>query len=78
MEKIKDIGRYTADKDKIMKLATANFLSDLGSKLEAMNYKFANHTRVFDNEMEYLMFCRQQIKAVVLKSIAFDIEMESM
>lgn len=74
---VTDIGEYTAQKDKVMKAATANFLSDLQGKLEAMNYKFANHTRVFANELEYLMFCRQQIKAVVLKSMAFDIEMEA-
>lgn len=70
-------GQYTAEKDKVMKLATENFLNDLRGKLEAMNYKYCNNTRLFDSEMGYLMFCRQQIRATVLKSLAFDIELEA-
>lgn len=77
MTQIKDLPKYTAEKDKVMKAATANFLNDLKGKLEAMNYKFANNTRIFDSELEYLMFCRQQIRAVVLKQLAFDIEMDT-
>jgi len=77
MSKIKDIGTYTAEKDKVMKSATANFLNDLQGKLEAMNYKFANNTRIFDSELEYLHFCRKQINATTLKMMAFNIEMDS-
>jgi|WorMetDrversion2_6_1045231.scaffolds.fasta_scaffold483947_1 DNA polymerase IIIc chi subunit len=68
---------YTVQKDKVMKAATENFLIDLRGKLEAMNYKFANNTRVFDSELEYLQFCRKQINATTLKMMAFNIEMDS-
>jgi hypothetical protein len=72
-----ETAKYTAEKDKVMKAATENFLNDLRSKLEAMNYKYCNNTRLFNSEIEYLMFCRQQIRATTLKMIAFDIELEA-
>lgn len=74
---MRDLSKYIVEKDNLMKAATSNFLTDLQGKLEAMNLKFQNSTRVFDNEIEYLMFCRQQIRAVVLKSMVFDIEMDT-
>jgi hypothetical protein len=76
MTQTKNIGQYTAPKDKVMKAATENFLHELRAKLEYMNYKHANNTRVFDSEIDYLDFCRKQIKATVLKMIATELEME--
>ena len=74
---MKDIGAYTAQKDKVMKGATANFISDLRSKLNSLEYKYVNNTKEFDSELEYLMFCRAQIKATVLKMISLELEIEN-
>lgn len=71
---ILDKPQYAAGKDKIMKATCENFLNDLRGKLEALQYKYVNNTRTFDNEQEYLEFCRAQINATTLKMIAFNEE----
>ena len=67
--------QYTAQKDKIMKATCENFINDLRGKLEALQYKYTNNTRIFDNEQEYLEFCRAQVNATTLKMIAFNEEL---
>jgi len=66
---------YTAQKNKIMKTTCENFILELRGKLEALQYKYVNNTRIFDNEQEYLDFCRAQIRATTLKMIAFQEEL---
>lgn len=63
-------------KERIMDNAANAILTDINTEMKRVKEKYLNNTQEFNTDLEYLFFCRTQIRAAILKNFAFNMGLE--